>query len=55
MLASAMDEEVGAFLEQHAEKTDENGRRLVVRKRAHARAKADHRDRAAADQATADK
>ena len=31
MLASAMDEEVAAFLEQHAEKTDENGRRLVVR------------------------
>ena len=31
MLASAMDAEVAQFLEKHADKTDEKGRRLVVR------------------------
>ena len=31
MLADAMEAEVAEFLESHSEKTDENGRRIVVR------------------------
>ena len=53
MLAQAMEAEVALFIDKHADKVDEDGRRKVVRNGHMPGRELDHRDRPGADQATA--